>query len=212
MRREAAGKVLGMRTRLCGPFPTPNGVSPADKNIAGFTILEMLLVLFLLAGIAGIVLPRISLEESLGSVGRKIVMAVRSLQDLSMQTQKIVRLSMDLDNGVYWPVILEGNQEIKPADAVWATPLTLPASIRFSDVLLSQGRKESGRADLYFYPTGRVDPVILHLMDTNSNLLAIAIEPVTGAIRMSDERIEPPRRLTIPERIRPLLRTAGVAR
>ena len=32
----------------------------------------------------------------------------------------------------------------------------------------------------------------MHLVDTRNNLLAIAIEPVTGAIRMSDERIDPP--------------------
>ena len=35
----------------------------------------------------------------------------------------------------------------------------------------------------------------MHLVDTRNNILAIAIEPVTGAIRMSDERIEPPKPL-----------------
>jgi chemotaxis signal transduction protein len=48
----------------------------------------------------------------------------------------------------------------------------------------------------------------MHLVDARNNILAIAIEPVTGAIRMSDERIEPPRPLTIPDRVRPLLKTA----
>ncbi len=48
----------------------------------------------------------------------------------------------------------------------------------------------------------------MHLVDAHQNLLAIAIEPVTGAIRMSDERIEPP--LPIPlillDRVKPLLK------
>lgn len=173
----------------------------------GFTILEIIIVLFLLVGLLGIILPRISLEENLGSVGRRMVGTVRSLQSLAMSTQKTVRLYIDLDRGVYWPMILDGNQEKASTDPAWATPLTLPVAIRVLDILLSQGKKESGRVDLSFYPTGRIDPVTMHLVDARNNILAIAIEPVTGAIRMSDERIEPPRPLIIPERVRPLLKT-----
>ena len=183
-----------------------------SRSSRGFTILEILIVLFLLVGLLGIVLPRISLEENLGSVGRRMVGTVRSLQSLAMSTQKTVRLYVDLDRGVYWPVILDGNQEKVPTDATWATPLNLPAAIRVSDILVSQGKKESGRVDLSFYPTGRIDPVTMHLVDARNNILAIAIEPVTGAIRMSDERIEPPRPLTIPDRVRPLLQTTEAVR
>ena len=182
------------------------------RSTCGFTILEIIIVLFLLVGLLGIVLPRISLGENLGSVGRRMVGTVRSLQSLAMLTQKTVRLYVDMDRGVYWPVILDGNQEKVPTDATWATPLNLPETIRFSDILVSQGKKESGRVDLFFYPTGRIDPTTMHLVDASKNILAIAIEPVTGAIRTSDERIEPPRPLTIPDRVRPLLQTAGAVR
>jgi type II secretory pathway pseudopilin PulG len=173
----------------------------------GFTILEIIIVLFLLVGLLGIVLPRISLDENLGFVGRQMVGTVRSLQSLAMATQKTLRLYVDIDRGVYWLMILDGNQEKVPIDyPTWARPLNLPAAIRFSDILVAQGKKDAGRVDLSFYPTGRVDPVTMHLVDARNNILAIAIEPVTGAIRMSDERIEPPRPLIIPERVRPLLK------
>jgi type II secretory pathway pseudopilin PulG len=174
----------------------------------GFTILEIIIVLFLLVGLLGIILPRISLDENLSSVGRRMVGTVRSLQSLAMSSQKTVRLYIDMDRGLYWPMILEGNQEKAPIDPTWATPLNFPATIRISDILLSQGKKESGRVDLSFYPTGRIDPMTMHMMDAKNNILAIAIEPVTGAIRMSDERIEPPKPLVILERVRPLLKTA----
>lgn len=175
----------------------------------GFTILEIIIVLFLLAGLLGIILPRISLDENLSTVGRRMVGTVRSLQSLSMSTQKTVRLYVDLDRGSYWPVILDGNQEKKPIDATWATPMNFPTAIRVSDMLVTQGKKESGLVNLSFYPTGRIDPVTMHLIDGQNNILAIAIEPVTGAIRMSDERIAPPRPLIIPERIKPLLKTGS---
>jgi len=175
----------------------------------GFTILEIIIVLFLLVGLLGIVLPRISLEENLGSVGRRMVGTVRSLQSLAMSTQKTVRLYIDIDRGVYWPMILDGNQEKVPIDAAWNMPLSLPVTIRFSDILAAQEKKASGRVDLSFYPTGRIDPVTMHLVDARNNILAIAIEPVTGAIRMSDERIEPLKPLAILERVRPLLKTTA---
>jgi len=177
------------------------------RSSAGFTILEIIIVLFLLVGLLGIILPRISWEENLGSVGRKMVGNVRSLQHLAMSTQKTVHLYVDIDRGAYWPMILDGNQEKIPSDPAWLTPLTLPDTIRFSDILVSQGKKESGRVDIFFYPTGRIDTATMHLMNERSNILAIAIEPVTGAIRMSDDRIEPPRLLVIPDRVRALLKT-----
>jgi type II secretory pathway pseudopilin PulG len=184
--------------------PTSNH---ALRPSAGFTILEIIVVLFLLVGLLGIILPRISLEENLGSVGRKMVGNVRSLQHLAMSTQKTVRLYVDIDRGTYWPMILDGNQEKVPGDPAWLTPLQLPDTIRFTDILVSQGKKESGRVDLFFYPTGRIDTATMHLMNERNDILAIAIEPVTGAIRLSDERIEPPRTLVIPDRVRTLLKT-----
>ena len=212
MWQEARRMGRGMWERhLLVPLPSRR-VPHACLAAAGFTILEILLVLFLLAGLLGIVLPRISLDETLSTVGRRMVGTVRSLQGLSMSTQKTVRLYIDMDRGVYWPVILDGNQEKVPTDAIWATQLNLPDTIRFSDILASQGRKESGRVDLFFYPTGRIDPATMHLVDTRNNILAIAIEPVTGAIRMSDERIEPLKPRTIPDRVRPLLQNAEAVR
>ena len=191
-----------------GSHLTPHAL----RSSRGFTILEIIVVLFLLVGLLGIILPRFSLDDSLGTVGRRMVGTVRSLQSLAMLTQKTVRLYVDIDQGVYWPVILDGNQEKVPTDATWATPLTLPAAIRVSDVLVSQGKQESGRVDLFFYPTGRIDPATMHLVDARNNILAIVIEPVTGAIRMSDERIEPPTQLKILDRVRPLLKTAEAVR
>lgn len=184
----------------------------ALRSSSGFTILEIIIVLFLLVGLLGIILPRISLDENLGSVARRMVGTVRSLQSLAMSTQKTIRLYIDIDRGVYWPMILDGNQEKVPTDPAWATPLTLPVAIRVSDILLSQGKKESGRVDLSFYPTGRIDPMTMHLVDGRNNILALAIEPVTGAIRMSDERIEPLRPLVILERVKPLLKTVAVVK
>ena len=114
--------------------------------------MEIIIVLFLLVGLLGIVLPRISLEENLGSVGRQMVRTVRSLQrPVHGDPEDHSDLYVDIDRGVYWLMILDGNQEKAPIDhPTWAKPLHLPAAIRISDIVVDQGRKElrSGRSVL----------------------------------------------------------------
>jgi type II secretory pathway pseudopilin PulG len=179
-------------------------------NTAGFTILEMILVLFLLAGLFGLIIPRMTFGDNLGSVGRRLVGTIRSLQGMAMLAQKPIRLYFDIDQGTYWPMVLDKQEEKVPLDAAWATPLTLPESIRLTDITAGQGKKTSGRADLWFYPSGRIDPATIHLTDGGLNVLAIAVEPVTGAIRVSDQRIEPVKPPAIPDRVKPFLQTLPI--
>ncbi|NOT94993.1 MAG: hypothetical protein HOP00_01605, partial [Nitrospira sp.] len=92
MWQEARGMGRGIwEKHLLAPL-TSRHVPHTCLATAGFTILEIILVLFLLVGLLGIVLPRISLEENLGSVGRRMVGTVRSLQGMAMLTQKTVHL------------------------------------------------------------------------------------------------------------------------
>jgi hypothetical protein len=72
--------------------------------------------------------------------------------------------------------------------------------------------KQAGRVDIFFYPNGRIDPVVMHLTDMSNNIVGVYVEPVTAIIRMTDYRIDPPKPFTILERIRPLLQpiTPGI--
>ena len=175
------------------------------RSSRGFTLLEMLIVLFLLAGISVIVIPRIVIGEDLSSTGRKFIGVLRTLQGLAATSQKPVKLYLDLDQGIYWAMVVEGKEEKLPLDASWTTPRSLPESIRFSEVSTRQTKRLSGRVDFSFYPNGRIDPVTIHFTDGSNNLLALAVDSFTGAIRTSDERIEPPRYQTIPDRVKTLL-------
>jgi type II secretory pathway pseudopilin PulG len=175
------------------------------RDVGGFTLLEIILVLFLLAGLLGLIVPRLSIGDNLGSAGRRWVGALKSFQEMAMGTQKTVRLYIDLDKGIYWPMVIDGNQEKVPIDATWATPSSLPESVRFSDVQVGALHKTSGRAEFFFYSNGRIDPATIHLTDAGNNVMGILIEPTTSLIRVTDQRIEPSRPWTIPERIRPLL-------
>ena len=72
----------------------------------GFTILEMLIVLFLLTLVVVVVFPRFSLDEDLSSTGRKLVGVLRTFQGLAATRQQPLKLYLDLDQGTYWMMMV----------------------------------------------------------------------------------------------------------
>ena len=201
-------RYLHVRPRAAG-HRTP---LPASTASGGFTMLEIVLVLFLLVGMLTLVIPRISLGESLGSTGRKWVGAMRSFQEMAMMTQKTVRLYVDIDRNMYWPMVIDGKEEKIPLDPTWAMPIVLPETVRFADIQIGTTAKQAGRVEIFFYPNGRIDPAIVHLTDMSNNIVGVFVEPVTAMIRMTDHRIDPPQPIIILERIRALLQpiTPGI--
>lgn len=202
---------LALHTRRASPFtpyPLPLTAHPSPSS-AGFTLLEMLIVLFLLAGVAVLVLPRIAMGPDLNSTGRKFIGELRTLQGWAATRQKPVKLYLDLDQGTYWAMLVEGKEEKPPHDAGWVRPRSLPESIRFAEFSMGQIRRENGRMDVSFYPSGRIDPMMVLFADGSNNRLALAVDSLTGAIRTSDERIVPPLNRRIPDRVRTLLQAAA---
>ena len=177
----------------------------AGSSSRGFTMLEIMLVLFLIVGMLSLVIPRISIGDNLGSVARRWVGALKSFQEMAMMTQKTVRLYVDMDRGMYWPMVIDGKEEKIPLDPTWAMPIILPETIRFADIQIGATRKESGRIEIFFYPNGRIDQATVHLTDVNNDIMGVFVEPVTSMIRLTDHRIDPPQPKTIPDRLRPLL-------
>lgn len=207
---------MGMRHRLIDsdvsrPLSTRHSPLTPYPSLSsgGFTLIEMLIVLFLLAGVLAIVLPRVIIDEDLSSTGRKFIGTLRSLQGLASTGQKPVKLYLDLDQGTYWARVVDSKEEKLPLDALWATPRSLPETIRFLEVSVGQEKRTYGRVDLSFFPNGRIDPVTVLFTDRNNNLLVLAVDAFTGAIRTSAERIDPLRNKPIPDRVRTLLRPTG---
>ena len=187
------------------PHPSPLTLHPS-RSSTGFTILEMLIVLFLLTLVVVVVLPRISLDEDLSSTGRKLVGVLRTFQGLAATRQQPLKLYLDLDQGTYWMMTVDGKEERLPLDPDWKLPRSLPESIRLTEVSIGHDKYFAGRVDISFFANGRIEPVTMYLMDTKNNLLGLAVDSLTGGIRVSDERLDPPLNRIIPDRVRLLLK------
>jgi len=186
------------------PSPLTPHPLPASR---GFTILEMLIVLFLLGGILILVVPRIIISEDLSSTGRKFIGTLRMVQRLAETGQKPVKLYLDLDRGTYWAMVVDGQEERRPLDATWVKPRTFPDLIRMTEVSVGQTKLTYGQAELVFHPNGRIDPATLYFSDSSNNLLVLVVDSVTGNIRTLDERPEFIKPWPIPDRVRTLLQS-----
>lgn len=203
---ERAPRQKGPCPILC-LIPSPSPLARHRRfSSAGFTILEMLIVLFLLTVVVAVVFPRFSLDEDLSSTGRKLIGVLRTVQGLATTSQQPLKLYLDLDQGTYWMMMVEGKEERLPLDPAWKLPRSLPESIRWTEVSVGQDKRFSGRVDISFFANGRIEPVTMYLMDEKNNLLGLAVDSLTGGIRVSDERLDPPLNRIIPDRVRLLLK------
>ncbi len=176
----------------------------------GFTLLEILAVLMLFGVALAMIVPRFGAVDPLGQSSRQFVSLIHTLQAKATSMQKSWNLHLDVDQQTYWAAVVEPDGEQTPTDAALVERITLPPTIRYLEIVtLRQGLFQSGEGYLQVLPTGRIEPGVIHLVDDRQNVVAIQILPVTGQIRLWEQRLEAKPPDPIPERVRQLLQPSG---
>lgn len=196
------------------PCPTCRPCAGRRGSQGGFTLLEIVLTLGLLALFMGMVIPRLGWFENAASTSRKLIGMVHTLRTVAPLTQQTWRLYVDLDQGQYWVMVMTPQGEAVPKDARFQDPemetiprrTTLPSGVRFERITTaSHGQRQSGQVFVQFPPTGLPEPATIILRDTDMSLLALHVSPLTGLVRVSDTEVDPIPMPPLPEQIRPLL-------
>lgn len=173
---------------------------------AGFTLVEIIIVIALMGLVLSLVLPRMGTAGTVSSASRQLIGMIRALSITASATQKTYRLYLDLDQQAYWAVVVESDGERPPVDASLAQRVSLPAHIQLRDATtLHQGKVVVGRAMIQFYPTGRAERSVIHLSDAAPTTLTLVLNPLTGGVQVSDGYMEPNPVQPVAEQFRPLL-------
>ena len=173
---------------------------PACRQ-AGFTLFELVVVLFIVSLISLVVLPKLQgfLAPDLPGTARHLIAMIQHLHDEAEATRQIHRLNYDLNTREYWVSLVSetssatggadgGSQEAAPAVI---KRIALPDRIWFKDITtLHQGKVSEGQAFTQFYPSGRVEKTLIHLTLGKDQVLALIINPLTGAVKVYDHYIE----------------------
>jgi type II secretory pathway pseudopilin PulG len=173
---------------------------------AGFTLIEIALVLFFFGVILAYVLPKVDRSHDVTASARQLIGAIRSLMLTASSTKQTHTLYLDLNRQTYWAMRLDGESERPPADSALSGQVTLPEHVQFLNVTTSrQGALTSGVASIRFLPVGRTERAVIRLGAQQAATLTLLLNPLTGAVRILDGYADPPPAEPIPERVRAIV-------
>jgi general secretion pathway protein H len=181
---------------------TSTRIPPSDvrrdpiRSAAGFTLLELSIVLLILAIAATFVIPRLRNADSaaLQSSAARLATTVRYLYAEAAFRRRPMRLNLDLDKQAYWVTVLNDDPD-EPEFVVDGSPLSRPTvlhdAVAFADVVLpALGTVEEGVVFAQFLPEGWADPLVVHLKGARNEYATLAIDPLTGRTRVGEGYIE----------------------
>ena len=159
----------------------PTSRAGISNRTAGFTLVELALVLFLVAAFTGLVLPLTTGlgEDKLRRESRRLAGTVKELFNEASLSGRQHRLTFDLARGSYRASVLEAVGERFEEHPV-GRERQLPKSVRLRDVAVA-GRDSSGTGTVAatVYPVGWMDEIVIHL-EEEGEVFTLRVSPLTG--------------------------------
>jgi prepilin-type N-terminal cleavage/methylation domain-containing protein len=156
-----------------------------SKRNNGFTLLELVVVLFIIALFSTIAIPRLQFFISYGDTdkaARQIQGMVRYLVGLATAHRDTYRLNYDFRDGVCWVTRSANEGDYVEEKEVLLRPVHLPDGVRFYDIVTPRGIIKEGTAYTQFGPTGWIESTMIHL--EGRNVISMKLLPLTGEIRV----------------------------
>jgi prepilin-type N-terminal cleavage/methylation domain-containing protein len=177
---------------------------------AGFSLVEVLIVMALLALIVGIVAPGINsaFRVSAESFARQTALLLREARDRAMLLDKLIRLRIDLEKQELWleeaagGYLLRRDSADRPGlssrereeaekseseafvmvEALTKEKRALPGGLKIVEVITPRAKDpvKEGRVDVYFFSNGTSDGATLHFEDDEQVKYSLKLHPITG--------------------------------
>lgn len=176
------------------------------KSSRGFTLIEIMIVLAIIASMITLVAPRMVRKDgNIKSVARQFVVMSKEIRNKARLTNSTYRLVIDLDDegNKYWveksngpqPVDPEGYEKAKEKEdkdgppplfqkdkSVLKREQSLPNGLRFGSVETTNMKAPitSGLAYIHFFGEGFVEAAALQITNGNNLTWTLVFNPLTG--------------------------------
>jgi len=161
---------------------TSTDLFPDRPPQAGFTLLELAVVLLLIGLFSALILPVFGGfgDGALKAEARRLAATVRHLYNESALSGRPYRLRFDLDRGTYGGRRLEEDGSLVAVSGSGGDH-ALPAEVRIRDIVVAgRGRSSSGETEVRILPVGWVDETVIHLGGAGEHALTLRLQPLTG--------------------------------
>lgn len=159
------------------------------RGQAGFTLLELMVIVAILGITALMVFPKLSAfgVNSGKATTRHLSRLIQHLAQESLATKKYYRLYYDFEAGAYSVKILQG-QEFVPISGSLISGRTLPKGLSFEDVVTYRhGKVQDGEAYTEFFPLG-VEKTTIHLREGEA-IWTLIVNGLTGRVKIFDHYV-----------------------
>ncbi|MEZ4752160.1 MAG: prepilin-type N-terminal cleavage/methylation domain-containing protein [Bdellovibrionota bacterium] len=186
--------------------------SNRSTSEAGFTLVEILIVIAIIAFILSLGLPAIERVTSykLNSTTRRFVGLLKTVRNDAILLSNIHRLAVNLEDNTYWVEVQkkkalldqlpveEDPKNPQPsnfalADKYASDPIPLPDGVVFDGVFKeAEGLRRNGLAYIHFFPNGYAEPSILFLNRASraDNAYGLEIVPPLGKVEIFRADVE----------------------
>lgn len=151
---------------------------------AGFTLLELIVVMALIGITLFLTLPRLRaglVGDPMFKMARQMVFLTKQLRAEALSRQMDLILRVDLDEQKFGVVMETGgdSEQSGQPDGSGAEFQTLPEGVNVVDIIFPRKEKiTGGRVDIGFFRQGYADQALVHLQDwDNDQALTLFIEP-----------------------------------
>lgn len=159
-----------------------------SSNQAGFTLIELALVVLLLGLMASLGLPLLSGFEPnhLDSSARRLAGTVKYLYNEAAMTGQEHRLTFELADSSYRAANVSPSGELQPLQGVGAKK-RLSSGVRFVSIYQPQrGEQREGEVTTALLPGGWLEETVIHLQDDAEHKMTLRLVPLTGLTEIYD--------------------------
>jgi len=162
----------------------------------GFSLLELIVVLSLIAVLTGMLVPMFSSSVSsiqFRNARNDFIARVQFVQELAVRDSREYRVCLDKDKNTYWVERLvaedKGEKIFEPVEEDYALPALLPPFIELTKVKARKDRK-SNTTYIGCYPNGASDRAEITFVDKRTRGRVVRMETlgVVGKVEVTKER------------------------
>jgi len=146
-----------------------------NERIRGFTLLELIVVLFIISLVAAVVLPSFANfgDSKLKSEAREMASVFRFMHDSAVSRKETFVMKVDLDsNLVSW----KGPEGEKTKKFEYITSVQTQ----------SKGTVSKGELTFFFGPTGINENISVHMTSGKSDM-SITLNHISGKVKIKEE-------------------------
>jgi type II secretion system protein H len=155
-----------------------------NSDAPGFTLLELILVMVIIAVALGIAAPSLrSFNEGqqTTNTARKMLALMQQARSRAVNEGRVYRFNYDRNEGIYWLTVQNAAEFVELHDD-FGDPYYLPDGMVAE--WLDSADDEDPRDFVAFYPSGRCEPGTLQLTDENGQVAQLHCDAPTRTYRI----------------------------